>query len=118
MPTTSEHPSRPEPTHAAVWTQGRVIGLGTLDARSDWSSATAINEHGHVAGWSQVSATRQHPAAEHAFVWRNGTMADLGTLPGGTNSRAVALNDHDEIVGWSTTKSGQRHTVLWTLRSG
>ena len=94
-----------------------MIDLGTLDD-ADWSTPTAVNDRGHVAGWSLESATGLHAAAEHAFVWRNGKITDLGTLPGGTNSRAVELNDGDQVVGWATTKTGQRHAVLWTLRSG
>ena len=30
----------------------------------------------------------------------------------------VAINENGQIVGSATTKTGQRHAVLWTLRSG
>ena len=43
---------------------------------------------------------------------------DLGTLPGGSKSYASAINNKGQIVGWATTKNGQKHAVLWTLRSG
>jgi probable HAF family extracellular repeat protein len=54
----------------------------------------------------------------HAVVWQPGTITDLGTLPGGQASGATELNNRGQIIGWSTTKNGQKHAVMWTLRSG
>ena len=45
-------------------------------------------------------------------------MTDLGTLPGGTNRSADTINDESQIVGMSVAETGERHAVLWPLRSG
>ena len=96
-------------THAFVWRHGVMRDLGTLPARRAVSyEASAINETGQVIG-----SNNRHSA----FIWQDGTMTPLGSL-GGTQSYAAALNDRGQIVGWATTKTGQRHAVLWSLRSG
>ncbi len=114
--------------HAFLWQKGKMIDLGTLGAVS--SDAVAINERGQIIV-NRRSQSCQHWAEESfpetswsdicfgtASVWENGTLTDLGTLPGGKNSSGTALNERGQIIGWSTTKTGERHPVLWTLRSG
>jgi uncharacterized membrane protein len=71
------------------------------------SLPTAINDSGHIVGFSDWTVlTTPDPfgpflSGVHAFVWRNGTIADLGALGEGTYSRANALNNADGIVGVS-----------------
>ncbi len=83
----------------------RLVDLGTLGGPT--SVGLAINDQGHVAGYSQI-ATGQ----THAFLWRDGHMTDLGTL-GGASSTAAAINNHDWVVGWSLTSTGVTHAFLW-----
>ena len=45
-------------------------------------------------------------------------MTDLGVLSEGKTSAATAINNNSRIIGWAMTKTGQKHAVLWTLRSG
>lgn len=94
-----------------------LVDLGTLPpANADTvSSATAVNDDGHVTGYSYTT-TADDKAAYHAFrvvpegeVWFvdaggsvNDLMEDLGTL-GGNNSWGRAINNDSQIVGESDT---------------
>ena len=106
-----------ETMHAFLWQNGTMTDLGTLGGAS--SEAVAVNVVDQVVGSAAIEATTEdgYPIL-HAFVWQDGKMTDLGTLPGGTSSSAVSVNDKGQIVGMSDTEAGERHAVLWTLRSG
>jgi probable HAF family extracellular repeat protein len=120
--------------HAFLWQEGRMIDLGT--PRTKRSFAVAINERGQVVGWIGDSAATSRCAETRAFVWQDGAMTELGTLGGsrslvlggqrrprvdtdlqGVGTGGRVINDDGQIVGWATTKTGERHAVLWTLRS-
>ena len=64
----------------------------------------AINAHGVVVGFSNVSAADGGAFRARAFVWtaRSG-MQDLGTLPGDAYSQALGVNARGQIVGTSCT---------------
>jgi probable HAF family extracellular repeat protein len=68
---------------------GSVTLLETVPGRR--VLPTAINEAGHVAGFS---ATDDLPPDPHALIYRDGTMQDLG--PAG---EVADVNNHDVIVG-------------------
>lgn len=99
-----------------LWKSGQMIELGTLGGPA--SCAVAVNERGHVIGWSDTGRTD----TRHAFLWRNGRMIDLGTL-GGRISEAAAINERGQIVGSSRTRhaldktgvyeSFIQHAFLW-----
>lgn len=106
-------------SHAFLWSEGAMHDLGTL--AGDVSVATAINESGHVVGWSTIhsgqTAFEADVGPHHAFLWQHGRMIDLGTL-GGAQSEAVAINDRDQVVGWSdlqgsTVMHERHHAFLW-----
>ena len=78
-------------THSQVPKRYRLIDLGTFGAES---SATGINNKGHVVGASRVTGASNW----HAFIWRDSVMTDLGTLTTGI-SAAKAINDSDEVTG-------------------
>ena len=87
-----------------------MIDLWTLGGPT--SRAAAINDRSQVVGEAETKTEM------NAFLWHAHEMTDLGVLPEGKTSAATAINSHDQIVGWATTKRGQKHAVLWTLRSG
>jgi len=103
--TTSPDVSESSPNLAATAANYTVTDLGTLGG--DQAEAFAINNAGHVVGYSQT------PDLElHAFLWKNGVMRDLGTL-GGPTSFAYAINAAGQVVGESSTAAGELHAFLW-----
>jgi len=72
-----------------------IIDLGTLGG--DLSVAKALNEKGHVVGYSRTAA---NDTDMHAFVYKDGKMTDLGTL-GGKSSKAHGINNAGVVVGES-----------------
>jgi probable HAF family extracellular repeat protein len=93
-------------THAAVWDGGVVTDLGTLGGQT--SLATAINENGVVAGYSNLA----EGYAMHAFIFADGQMKDLGTL-GGTLSYPTSINCDGLVVGASYLADGTWHAYLY-----
>ena len=70
--------------------------------------ATAINNLGHIVGFSYV------PSGEwHAFIYAQGVMRDLGCLQNENPCYAYALdiNDQGQVVGGT----GSGHAFLYTL---
>jgi probable HAF family extracellular repeat protein len=92
-------------THAAVYKDGNVIDLGTLEGGA--SEALAINDAGVVVGWADT------PAGRHAFRYANGAMTDLGTL-GGATSVASGINSAGTIVGAADRADGSRRAFMLT----
>src|SRR5215471_4702132 len=74
---------------AVLWgPRGQVQALSPLEGDLD-SAATAINDRGHVAGFSDLPGDDADHPNFHAFFWtRRGGIQDLGTLPGDTRSLA------------------------------
>lgn len=68
--------------------------LGALQAGTP-SSARAINDNGHVTGWSGLSSY------EHAYFYDGTTMHDIGYLGTSRPRRTLAfdINNNDQIVG-------------------
>jgi chitinase len=94
-------------THAALFSGGAVVDLGTFGGNN--SEALGINDSGVIVG----DATIQGGSPSHAF-WYDGTLHDLGVLPNGNGSSATAINVSGTIVGWSTTTNGGfAHAVVW-----
>lgn len=100
--------------HAFLYENGVMRDLGTLgkfcrddpeigERCLDHSTATDINNHGIVVGFSTT------PAAEgqtHAFVTDGQSASDLGTL-GGSGSWAYGVNDSGQVVGSSLNAEEQ-----------
>jgi probable HAF family extracellular repeat protein len=105
-------------SHGALWTDGRVVDLGTLGGHQ--SLAGYVNERGQVVG---VAADAQPDdlslfgwgTRTRAFLWEKGTMRDLGTL-GGPDAGAAAVNGNGQVAGASyTTSTPNADTGIPTL---
>jgi probable HAF family extracellular repeat protein len=88
--------------HAFVWQDGVLTDLGPLPGKVT-TNAVAINERGHITGFSNCDPLTPLDCAR-AFLWRRGEMTDLGTL-GGFDSRAHGLNNRSQVVGVSSNAS-------------
>ena len=100
----------PLTTGAFLWEKGKMTDLGGLGGTC--TLASALNNQGQVAGWSNLAGDQ----AYHAFRWDRATrphLRDLGTL-GGTLSIAEAMNETGDVVGAAELPGDQVfHATLW-----
>ena len=100
----------PLKTGAFLWEQGKMTDLGGLGGTC--TLASALNNQGQVAGWSNLAGDQ----AYHAFRWDRAArphLRDLGTL-GGTLSIAEAMNEAGDAVGAAQLPGDQVfHAALW-----
>ena len=80
-------------TVAMTWQGASATPLDTADGFL--SFATAVNNHGTIAGWTLGN----HQAL--ATVWHGSKATQLGTL-GGATTQAYSINDAGDVVGFST----------------
>lgn len=85
----------------------RVTDLGTLGG--DMSEALAVNDSGHVVGWSRLAGTNTY----HAFRYTGGNLQDLGTLAAGGNSEASGINNGGVICGTSDVAGANQRGFRW-----
>lgn len=82
--------------------QGKIIGLGTLNGVVGYSFGADINDSGQVTGGSYYDGSGN----THAFITSpSGVMTDLGTL-GGQQSQGLGINDSGQVTGASETANG------------
>jgi probable HAF family extracellular repeat protein len=76
------------------------------------SSGRAVNDLGHIAGWSDGS----QPGVR-AALWRGSDAIDLGPLGGleWNQGMAESVNNRGAVVGGSNTESGGWHATLWNV---
>jgi len=103
-------------THAALWSPGTLIDLGTLGGANSAVEWPVKNNHGLVVGISESAtldpngekfscdpdfiATHGHTCLP--FLWQNGTLTALPLL-GGNNGFATGINNSGQAVGWAET---------------
>jgi probable HAF family extracellular repeat protein len=111
--------------HAALWSPGRVIDLGTLGGAHSAVEWPVKNNHGLVVGISESAtvdpngekfscdpgfiATHGHTCLP--FLWQNGTITQLPLL-GGNNGFATGINNSGQTVGWAETALHDPSCVL------
>jgi len=89
--------------------------FSTVNYKGDSLQATAINNHGDVAGVYSPTA-----GATDGFVKIGRTFIQL-SVPGSSSTMALGVNDHDEVVGTymvGTGSSAVMHGFTWKPGSG
>jgi len=102
-------------SQAAAFAPYAVQSLGTLP-RSQGAVATAINDSGIIAGFSETFASGA--VRSRAARWVNGVISDLGVLPGHLMSQANGINNAGVIVGISLSGFGSDRAFRWTQATG
>jgi probable HAF family extracellular repeat protein len=92
--------------HAFLYREGKMHDLGTLPGGT-YSSATAINDEGMVAGQADVPGA----IGNHAFIYRYGVMRDIGSFGG--NTEVAGINNHGQVVGTSAGRDGSWRGFLY-----
>jgi probable HAF family extracellular repeat protein len=94
-------------TQAFKWQDHHLQILESLGG--PYSSASAVNAAGQVAGSAQTTAKTRH-----AVLWQGDQPRDLGLLAGGDYSSARDINDKGDIVGdANVVPNGQPQAFLW-----
>lgn len=89
-------------THAVIWnSNGKPHDLGNIGVAA-WNTPMAINNHGVVTGFANITGGEPGKLYPNAFIWtaRDG-IKTLGTLPGDVLSQGLSINDAGQIVGES-----------------
>lgn len=96
--------------HAFLYANSTMLDLNSPGERE--SGAAAINDLGHIVGYS--SAVDNNPLFQTPFLYdiADGIMTQLPTL-GGTYGTANAINNLGQIVGFSTRSDGYEHAFLY-----
>ena len=112
--------------HAALWTYGLTIDLGTLGGPNSAVAWPNHNNQGAIAGIAETAAMDQYgedwscsaffpfPPTHHVcygFVWSWGQKIPMPTL-GGDNSYAAGMNNRGQVVGWAETAVHDSTCVL------
>lgn len=107
--------------HAALFSKGYAVDLGTLKAGGLFSRANGINASGQVIGYSSQKPDLDFGRAFLVSTSDNsaGEMVDLGTL-GGDWAQAWAINDSGFVTGNSQFENnyGPTHAFIWHTISG
>ena len=100
---------------AFLFSGGVVQNLGSVSPQHTYALAYAINNAGHIVGFSSPSFFSS--SGEQAFIFSAGVMQNLNNLipanSGWVLTRAVDINDAGQIVG-NGFKNGQPRAFLLT----
>jgi probable HAF family extracellular repeat protein len=110
-------------SHAAIFSNGSAIDLGTLKEAGAFSRGNGINASSQVVGFAGDMRDGQK---SRAFILNTASrfsrMIDLGTL-GGPSAQAWGINDSGFVTGNAET-SGQvtvnqvSHAFIWNAKTG
>lgn len=98
---------------ATIWSRaGAQMNQVSALAGGDYSSASAINDAGEVAGAANTGESII------PFVWTtSGGMRRIPLLAGDNCGQALGINRHGNVVGYSSGPNGVK-AVLWTAGAG
>ncbi len=82
--------------------------LGTLGGRD--SRAFAINDVGHVTGYSYVATGN---SVEHAFIFKDGTLNDIGAVFGSSDTLGLGINANGQVAGYASSNTATRGAFLY-----
>jgi probable HAF family extracellular repeat protein len=94
-------------THAFLWHQGRMRGLGISPSGFNGNSALAINRRGQIVVESEKVVpvgNTEGTAKAIVWLWQQGRASKLGSFGGKV---AVAINDRGEVI------EATGRTFLW-----
>ena len=91
--------------------QTRFTFIELLVPSANFTMATAVNNHGVVAGWYNTNCPERY-TCERPFVWENGTFRTLPTPPDVTHVRVRGINDSGTVVGHTTLYGTS--AIAWT----
>jgi probable HAF family extracellular repeat protein len=94
-------------TRAYLYSGGAALDLGDLGG--GFAAANAVNNAGHVVGFSALDDAPFHA---HAFFYADGVMRDLGAFPDASLSEATAINELDQVTGHGWV-GGSFHAFLY-----
>lgn len=109
---------------AALYRNGELIPLGGFGA-GGFATASDINSHGQIVGYSALKSTGPQRLAWHAFLYHDGVMTDLGDLypcpdpvPSGDDvdcghTAALSINETGNVVGAARPPGGVLRAVIW-----
>ena len=98
---------------ATMWRRGALNAkhLGAL-AGGDYSSASAINDLGQIAGASNTTDSLR------PFIWKpRGGLQQIALLPGDNGGQAFGINKYGHVAGYSSGSNGAR-AFVWMRRKG
>ena len=103
----------------ALWRDGQLIDLGTLDGGFEVDAAY-VNNGGQVVGFATVGTTPDPSrlsflvAPIHPFIWKDGVMRDLGTLGAPDALPAENCNNQRQnLVAGTLFSSSGVSAFLW-----
>jgi len=100
------------PTTSFLYRDGRMTDIGNFGGI--WSAATAINDLGHVVGYSGLpDSIGPDIYPQRAFLYVDGVMHNLGSLVHGMSTSADDINNLGQVVGWGATGAGS-HGFLFS----
>jgi probable HAF family extracellular repeat protein len=97
--------------HAALWKNGSMTDLGTLEGGTGKAEAHGINNLGQVVGFSSATGF----LGFHAFLYDNGAMQDLSAVNKNVIS-GYGINDKGQIAG-GTMVNSETHAYFWDFYS-
>jgi probable HAF family extracellular repeat protein len=100
------------PTHAFLYTGGKIVDIQTANVTFILSAGTALNDAGEVTGWGDKSNS-----IRHLILYSGGQMQDLGA-PSGDYAVGFSINNLGQIVGVASWKGDHGVAMYYSKQTG